>query len=718
MGDTGVTQRGSIMNYFQKEKSNDPLKTDKKIDENPIMVELKEDSVDSGDVSHPISMDKGDQKVMECVSSSDNKELDHCVRDQGDYHKDGKCNVRDVELEYAGEKCHSERKEKWNFSWKQGKTRKKVKTSAIDTSDSDQDFEMNPKSNGSKSSETEVKDITKSKTQGKKRINRTKASGHCVKPVIEILNPSDPEDGLKSLSDISQNTEAEILFINETNDKGFENESKKKNLDTRGEIEDVDIVKIKDSCKSLKTPKDRLENSKKNYFDVLMQSSKQKTLEKRKTESDTDNHNGDLDCSSSCKEGDRVDDSVKKGEKKGKKNRALRRKKDSIDDKDVGRKVDGENALLQPKKQTGNHSKGCKRDECSVNETAVRSSTRTRKKFVPTPEVIEDLNQEEAMDIPVVNEISSKPLTRKRALTAAKKVFAVEATVLISPDKQVQLEERKQDLLKEQVEKPELFQTSRHGNTESRMEKSIDTCDEDKDRKKGRNSKSTKPRRERRLRKSCILDSSDEEEQATESTVEAKPSPVETEDKKPRKVSGPIAPIFLPGAWRRAKSKLEEAEILEADKEIVEVKEDRSLQPIANAINSPVHCNSDIPIDDSSASLNAFLSMFKKPTTKASPVPVQFVEAPFPKISHVQQKDEANDMKWNLPIVWNRFVKEDYFFWPDGSGSVTERTMSLSFLKTDISCSEKKTKVLYRLYGLKLFFMKSFAIILPYLPFL
>lgn len=48
MEDHGVTQKRSILNYFQKEKSNVPLTKDKKINDNPIMVELKKDSLDSG----------------------------------------------------------------------------------------------------------------------------------------------------------------------------------------------------------------------------------------------------------------------------------------------------------------------------------------------------------------------------------------------------------------------------------------------------------------------------------------------------------------------------------------------------------------------------------------------------------------------------------------------------------------------------------------------
>ena len=50
MGDIGVTQTSSIMNYFQREKSPVATKTDtftkdKKIVKSPILVDLKEDAL-------------------------------------------------------------------------------------------------------------------------------------------------------------------------------------------------------------------------------------------------------------------------------------------------------------------------------------------------------------------------------------------------------------------------------------------------------------------------------------------------------------------------------------------------------------------------------------------------------------------------------------------------------------------------------------------------
>ena len=50
MGDIGVTQTSSIMNYFQREKSpvatkTDTLTKDKKIVKSPILVDLKEDAL-------------------------------------------------------------------------------------------------------------------------------------------------------------------------------------------------------------------------------------------------------------------------------------------------------------------------------------------------------------------------------------------------------------------------------------------------------------------------------------------------------------------------------------------------------------------------------------------------------------------------------------------------------------------------------------------------
>ena len=137
-------------------------------------------------------------------------------------------------------------------------------------------------------------------------------------------------------------------------------------------------------------------------------------------------------------------------------------------------------------------------------------------------------------------------------------------------------------------------------------------------------------------------------------------------------VSGPIASIFLPGAWRRAKAKLEEVERLEATKDVVEIGEDSSsLQasdlPKQNG-DKPSNENSgenSMSNNDSALSMAAFFRMFQKPTPKPATIVVKLIEAPFPKISHVrQQGDEEKDAKWNLEMVRNRFVKEEYFFMP------------------------------------------------------
>ena len=130
-------------------------------------------------------------------------------------------------------------------------------------------------------------------------------------------------------------------------------------------------------------------------------------------------------------------------------------------------------------------------------------------------------------------------------------------------------------------------------------------------------------------------------------------------------ILGSIASIFFPGAWRRAKAKLEEAERLE-------IKEDSSSPHIPQTINLPTLNEDNICCSvksgenctvnrDSALSISAFSPRFQKPLVKTSSVIVQFTEAPFPKVSHVRQQDEEYT-KWNLPMVRNRFVKEEYFF--------------------------------------------------------
>ena len=137
-------------------------------------------------------------------------------------------------------------------------------------------------------------------------------------------------------------------------------------------------------------------------------------------------------------------------------------------------------------------------------------------------------------------------------------------------------------------------------------------------------------------------------------------------------VSGPIAPIFLPGAWRRAKAKLEEVEKLEAATNVVEVQDDSRTFQTSDSLNqdnnNPSNVNpSDHSItnNNSALSMPAFFSIFEKAVPKPVAVVVQLIEAPFPKVSHVQQQnDDMKDTKWKLPMIRNRFVKEEYFFEP------------------------------------------------------
>ena len=54
--------------------------------------------------------------------------------------------------------------------------------------------------------------------------------------------------------------------------------------------------------------------------------------------------------------------------------------------------------------------------------------------------------------------------------------------------------------------------------------------------------------------------------------------------------------------------------------------------------------------------------MFERPSVKPCAEVVQLVEAPFPNVSHVRQEcEESAGMGWHLPMVRNRFVKEEYF---------------------------------------------------------
>ncbi|CAB4026912.1 Hypothetical predicted protein [Paramuricea clavata] len=170
------------------------------------------------------------------------------------------------------------------------------------------------------------------------------------------------------------------------------------------------------------------------------------------------------------------------------------------------------------------------------------------------------------------------------------------------------------------------------------------------------------------------------------------------------KFSGPIAPIFLPGAWRRAKTKLEEAERLEAQLEVVEIEENSSSLQGSQTSKLPTQDEDDNPCivnssensttnNVSTSSMAVFLSLFQKPTPKPSTMVVQLIEAPFPKVTHVRQQDDEKDTKWNLPMIRNRFIKEEYFFMLDSNGSIKERNLSSWFRGIGISCSEEKTTV-------------------------
>ena len=137
-------------------------------------------------------------------------------------------------------------------------------------------------------------------------------------------------------------------------------------------------------------------------------------------------------------------------------------------------------------------------------------------------------------------------------------------------------------------------------------------------------------------------------------------------------VSGPIAPIFLPGAWRRAKAKLEEVEKMEAATNVVEVQDDSRTFQTSDLLkqddnNPSIVKPSDlsVPNNNSAIGMPTFFSMFEKAVPKPVAVVVQLIEAPFPKVSHVQQQnDDMKDTKWKLPMIRSRFVKEEYFFEP------------------------------------------------------
>ena len=68
---------------------------------------------------------------------------------------------------------------------------------------------------------------------------------------------------------------------------------------------------------------------------------------------------------------------------------------------------------------------------------------------------------------------------------------------------------------------------------------------------------------------------------------------------------------------------------------------------------------------DSNQNLQAFMGKFKKSPMKFSPVVEKLIDAPFPKVSHVQQIDVEFMKRWNLPVVKHRFWREEFFLWTD-----------------------------------------------------
>ena len=120
-------------------------------------------------------------------------------------------------------------------------------------------------------------------------------------------------------------------------------------------------------------------------------------------------------------------------------------------------------------------------------------------------------------------------------------------------------------------------------------------------------------------------------------------------------ILGPIAPIFMPGAWRRMK--FEEAERSE-------IKEDTSSPHISKSIHNSciVKSSENFTVNnDPAPSRTASSLMFDGPLVKTCTDVVQFIEAPFPEVTHVRQQEEKY-AKWNLSMVRNKFVKKEYFF--------------------------------------------------------
>ena len=140
-------------------------------------------------------------------------------------------------------------------------------------------------------------------------------------------------------------------------------------------------------------------------------------------------------------------------------------------------------------------------------------------------------------------------------------------------------------------------------------------------------------------------------------------------------MTGPIAPIFLPGAWRKAKQKLKDEED-QLHHSIVDVSETNRVSALdSNSQASIINIDDTSPnneepvkpysqIKDAAQSLQAFMGWFK-PVVMKSLVVVKSLEEPGPKISHVTQVMGDLGSKWELPMVSNQVVKK-WFFDPGG----------------------------------------------------
>ena len=125
--------------------------------------------------------------------------------------------------------------------------------------------------------------------------------------------------------------------------------------------------------------------------------------------------------------------------------------------------------------------------------------------------------------------------------------------------------------------------------------------------------------------------------------------------------TGPIAPIFLAGAWRRGQKKVEQEQLQESLAELDEISDTTASLEEKNDI---LKLKSNIvysPVKDVSQRMQEFMGMFKTSPTKSNVPVVQLFDAPFPKVSHVLQVDNELQQKWDLQTFNDRFVKEEFF---------------------------------------------------------